>query len=189
MAYKGQTISNKITGETITWQETAADNNGKKLVFHFEVAPKGYLPVRHLHPNQVETFEITKGAFKVELNGELKTFCAGERLVIPKGAPHQWWNVSDSESVEMTVTFEPALNTETFLEQFFGICNDGKTKADGTPPFLQMMAMVNTYQLYIAGPPIFIQKVMGFVLGGIGQMMGFKKYYKQYSHSFTTEAV
>lgn len=181
MAKKGQTISNRCTGEQITWLETAADTGGKRLVFEFSVAPGGKLPVVHLHPEQDEIFEIRKGEFTISLGGENQTLKPGDKLTIPKGAPHQWWNPA-AEPAEMKVTFEPALNTETFLEQFFGLGNDGKTKPDGTPSFLQIMTMVNKYQLYVAGPPVFVQKIMGFVLGGIARLLGYRGFYQAYSN-------
>lgn len=181
MATKGQSISNVKTGEKITWIETAKETNGKKLVFDFAVTPKGKLPVVHFHPNQTETFEIKSGEFCIKLGTETKQLKVGEKLTIDKGVPHQWWNPSDLQTAEMRVTFEPALNTETFLEQFFGLGNDNKTKPDGTPSFLQIMAMANEYEIYIAGPPLFIQKIMGLVLGGIARIIGYQKYYKQYS--------
>lgn len=81
----------------------------------------------------------------------------------------------------MIVTFALALNTETFLEQFFGLCNNGKTSADGTPTFLQLMAMANEYELYVAGPPLPIQKLMGVMLGGMARLAGLKKFYPEYS--------
>lgn len=181
MAKKGQTILNQCTGEKITWLETAADTHGERLVFDFAVAPGGKLPVMHLHPEQEETFEILKGEFAVLVGGKTHMLKPGEVFGIPKGAPHRWWNPSDSETAEMKVRFEPALNTETFLEQFFGLGNDGKTKADGTPSFLQIMAMVNKYQLYVAGPPVFVQKIMGFTVGGIARLLGYRDYYAEYS--------
>lgn len=181
MAKKGQTIVNKITGEKVTWLETAADTNGEKLVFLFEVAPKGELPVTHFHPEQTETFEIKEGAIKINFNGEEKTLSAGENFTIPEGIPHRWWNDSATETVKLIATFQPALNTETFLEQFYGLGNEGKTKPDGTPDFLQLMAMVRKYQLYIAGSPIFVQKVMSVFLGTIGRIFGYKSYYPKYS--------
>lgn len=183
MATKGQSISNTKTGEKITWMQTAKDNNGEKLVFDFSVAPKGKLPVVHFHPNQTETFKINSGVFHFKIGKEIKQLKAGEKITIDKGVSHQWWNPSDSQTAEMVVTFEPALNTETFLEQFFGLGNDNKTKADGTPAFLQIMAMANEYEIYVAGPPLPIQKVMGFILGGLARIMGYKKFYKQYSQS------
>lgn len=181
MATKGKTISNIKTGEKITWLETAQDTQGKKLVFAFSVEPKGKLPVTHYHPNQTETFEITSGIFNFTLGKETKQLKAGDLLTIEKGVPHRWWNPSENETAEMIVTFEPALNTETFLEQFCGLCNDNKTNDLGVPTFLQIMAMTNEYQLYIAGPPLPIQKIMGFVIGGIAKLLGYKKYYPQYS--------
>ena len=181
MAKKNAVISNAKTGEKITWVETAADTNGKRLVFDFEVRPGGKLPAVHFHPNQTERFELKKGVFIVNLNGETRTLHAGDSLTIEKGIPHNWYNPSDTEPAEMLVTFEPALNTETFLEQFYGLGNAGKTSPDGTPSFLQIMAMANEYELYIAGPPLPVQKAMSAVLGGLARMIGYKKFYPEFS--------
>lgn len=180
MAMIGHSIENKITGEKITWLETAQKSQGKILRFDFAVRPQGALPVRHLHPRQEETFAMKAGTLKVEVNGKTHHLRAGESLTIPRGAPHQWWNVG-AEEAKLTVTFTPALNTETFLEQFFGLCNSGKSSADGTPHFLQLMAMVNEYELYVAGPPLFIQKLMGVVIGGLARLTGLKKFYPEFS--------
>lgn len=183
MATKGHSISNSKTGEKITWTETAKDSKGKKLVFDFSVTPKGKLPVVHFHPNQTETFEIKAGEFCVKIGKEIKQLKEGDKITINKGVSHQWWNPSDTHTAEMVVTFEPALNTEIFLEQFFGLSNDNKTKEDGTPSFLQIMAMVNEYEIYVAGPPLALQKIMGIVFGGLARIIGYKKFYKQYSQS------
>jgi hypothetical protein len=156
------------------------DTDGKWLSFQFDVAPGGNLPITHYHPSQKETFQIIKGTFKVSLPGEIRILQKGERLVIPKGIPHRWWNESASEPAEIKVTFEPALNTETFLEQFYGLSNDDKTKKDGTPNFLQLMTWVNEYQVFIKEPPFLIQKLMGYILGGLARFLGFKEYYPQY---------
>jgi quercetin dioxygenase-like cupin family protein len=181
MAKKDRTISNSKTGEKITWIETAEGTNGKRLIFDFEVAPNGKLPVVHFHPRQTERFDLKAGKFTINLNGAVKHLQPGDSFLIEKGTPHQWWNPSDTEAAQLTVTFEPALNTEVFLEQFFGMGNDDKTKPDGTPPFLQIMAMANTYEIYIAGPPLPIQKIMGVLLGGIARLFGYKKFYPAYS--------
>jgi mannose-6-phosphate isomerase-like protein (cupin superfamily) len=181
MATKGRSISNNKTGEKITWLETSFDTQGKQLVFDFSVSPNGKLPVTHFHPNQAETFEIQKGEFCIKIGNDIKKLKPGDRIMIDKGVAHQWWNPSETQTAEMKVTFEPALNTEVFLEQFFGLGNDNKTKADGTPSFLQIMAMANKYEIYIAGPPLFIQKLMSAVLGGIARLIGYKSYYEKYS--------
>ena len=180
MARKGSTISNSITGEQITWIETASDTNGARLVCDFSVRAGGKLPVTHLHPQQSERFEMSSGRFWIERKGEVNVMGPGDTITIAQGEPHTWWN-EGAETAHMRVTFTPALNTETFLEQFFGLCNDGRAKADGTPAFLQIMAMANRFQIYVAGPPIIVQKCLSFVLGGIARMLGYKSFYPEYS--------
>ena len=181
MASPRQSIENKCTGERITWIETARDTGGALLRFEFTVAPGGRLPVKHLHPGQSERFELSSGEFCVDLNGQERVLKPGETLTIAPGQPHSWRNPSSSEQARLIVTFEPALNTETFLEQFFGLANDGKTKPDGTPPFLQIMAMVNRYQLFIAGPPVFMQRIMGATIGNLARLLGYRAYDPRYS--------
>ncbi len=182
MAIKGQSISNKITGEHITWLETAKDTNGQRLKARFSVGPKGRLPVVHFHPNQVETFEFIEGEFCLKVGDETKNLHPGDTVVIQKGVPHTWWNPSETDTAQMIVSLEPALNSEIFLEQFFGLCNDGKAKADGTPYFMQIMACINTYQIYIEGPPLLLQKIMGYTLGSLARLLGYKTYYPEYSN-------
>lgn len=182
MAIKGETITNKITGEKITWIETSKDTNGASLKMHFNVAPKGKAPVKHIHPEQDEIFEeVISGTLRVERNGETQILKPGDSIKVEKGLPHQWWNHSESEPMEMKVTMKPALNSEIFFEQLFGLANDNKTRKDGSPRFMQMMAMINKYKIYLAGPPVRLQKMMSYLFGGIAQLMGYKSYYKKYS--------
>lgn len=181
MAKKGQSIANKITGEKFTWLETATDTGGERLRFDFEIAPLGHAPVAHIHPNQDETFEIKKGKLWLKIQDKEQVLQAGDRVTILKNLPHEWKNPSETETTEMLVTFQPALKTETFFEQFCGLANDGKTKTDGSPQFLQIMAMANEYEIFIAGPPVPVQRVMGFVVGGVARLLGYKKFYPKYS--------
>lgn len=184
MAKSGQTLINKITGEKIIWIETSEETNGQYILFEFEIPPKGFVPVRHIHPSQDEHFEILSGSLRLELNGETKEIIAGDKIIIPSGKPHQWWNDSSHTTVKAKIKFEPALKTEIFFEQFFGLANEGKTKNDGSPKFMQIMAMSNTYDIYISGPPVPLQKIMSFVLGGIARLFGYRKCYKQYSDQY-----
>lgn len=180
MARKQQTISNPVTGEKITWLETSADTGGSYVLFDLEVKEGGKVAVRHVHPGQDETFLIQTGKLKLEMNGTVKLYGPGDAVTIPKGTPHEWWNNGDGP-LQMQVRFSPALKTEIFFEQFFGLARDGKTDEKGSPSFMQIMAMCNEYRIYIAGPPIFIQRLMGIIVGGVARLTGRKRYYPQYS--------
>lgn len=177
MATSGQIITNKVNGEKLKYLKTAEETNGSLTQFELWVSPKGNVPVRHIHPTQSETIEVISGVFKVECAGEIKYLKPGEKFIIDKGKPHQWWNESDSQEVHAIFTIEPANKFEVMQEQIFGICN-----AKGKLSFLQIMVMAKEYDMVIAGPPIFIQKIMRAVLSPIGRLLGYKKYYPEYSH-------
>ncbi|MBA4853790.1 cupin domain-containing protein [Emticicia sp. BO119] len=181
MAQQGQIIENKVTGEKVTFLATAADTDGKYLRFRLNVKPQGFVTVNHVHPSQDEKFEMKKGKLKVLVGKKEFFLIPGETTLIPKGIGHQWWNESPDEEAEMEVEFTPAGNMETFLEQYYGLCNEGKCDAKGTPAFMQIMSFGNEYELFVSGPPIGVQRVMSAVLGSIAHLMGYKKYYAQYA--------
>jgi quercetin dioxygenase-like cupin family protein len=178
MTKTGQILINKVTGEKVKYLQTAEDTNGRLTRFEIWVSPKGNVPVRHIHPTQSETIEISSGVLKVEWDGNIKYMQAGEKLTIEKGTPHQWWNDSDSQEVQAIFTIEPANNFQEMQEQIFGIFN-----AKGKLSFLQIMVMAKKYDMVIAGPPLIIQKIMRVVLSPIGRILGYKKYYPEYSNS------
>jgi len=61
MAYAGQILENPVTGERIIFRKTAADTDGKYVEIDLVLAPDGAVPGTHVHPLQVETFEVIKG--------------------------------------------------------------------------------------------------------------------------------
>ena len=176
MAKVGQVLTNEVTGEKLKYIQTAEETDGRLTKFDLWVLPKGFMPVRHLHPGQDETVEIISGTFKVECDGEVMYMKPGETFTIEKGKPHQWWNESDSEESHVVFTIEPANNFQVMQEQIFGICNE-----KGKLSFLQIMVMAKTYDMVIAGPPIALQKIMRTLLSPIGWMLGLRKYYPEYS--------
>ena len=50
MAYAGQTIENPISGEKITFTQTAADTDGELLAFDMTLSVDGHVPGAHVHP-------------------------------------------------------------------------------------------------------------------------------------------
>jgi mannose-6-phosphate isomerase-like protein (cupin superfamily) len=176
MARTGQTIQNNIAGFTLQWLQTAKESNGEFVKCKMRLAPKSYMPVRHIHPGQTETFEIMTGKLRIECGGITKIIARQESFTVPKGKPHQWWNESESDELEMIVTMAPAANWETQMEQVFGIMN-----AKGKLSFLQIMAMMKEYDMYIAGPPLVFQKILSSVLYPFAKIRGIKKFYPEYS--------
>lgn len=162
MAHKGQTITNKITGEILTFTQTAADTNGEKLVFDLILSPGSTVPIKHVHTLQDEIFETIEGYVDVEVGNEHKIIYAGDKVFMPKSIPHKWWN-SSGKDVRLTVTFVPAYNTEDFFIEMFALANAGKTKPNGAPLFRQAAIMCGKYHIYHPVAPLFLQKIVSFI--------------------------
>ena len=64
MAKAGQTVTNPVTGERITFIETSADTGGERVTIELGLDPTGAVPGLHVHPEQYETFHVVSGTMK-----------------------------------------------------------------------------------------------------------------------------
>jgi mannose-6-phosphate isomerase-like protein (cupin superfamily) len=131
MAVVGATIENPVTGEAITWIETAATNEGSLLAFDLALKPDAALAAEHRHLRQEEHFRVETGRLGLRIGGEESELAAGEDATVPAGVPHRWWPLG-SDGTVVRVELRPALETELFFETFFGLGRDGKTNRKGT---------------------------------------------------------
>lgn len=101
---------------------------------------------------------------------------AGNVLVIPKGVPHVWENAGEDD-LRMVIEFRPALNSEGFFESYFGLGQDGKTNPKtGLPNLLRMALLLREFEpeIYLARPPLFVQRVVFGTLARIGKLLGYR---------------
>lgn len=159
MAHKGQTIYNTVTGETLTFLQTAYDNNGERLVFELLLNPGSTVPMKHIHTEQDEIFEVISGEVNIEVGKKQRQLKPGDNALMPKKIPHRWWNQS-SEKALLTVTFIPAHNTEDFFVEMFALASSGRTKKKGAPTFMQAAVMCGKYDIYHPKIPVIIQKMV-----------------------------
>lgn len=181
MATPGKTVSNHLTGETITWLETAADTHGAYLKFRLDVAPLGLAAVEHIHADQDERFEIRSGSVELLMEGRRRVLHAGDEFIVPKGARHQWWNRSETIPLVMDLTFTPALNTETMFEQLWGQVAVGQCKPDGGPRMVDALAMMHKYHIYLAGSPVWLQRVLSFAFANVVRLFGYRMFRTEHS--------
>lgn len=114
MARVGETIEHPLTGERLTFLETAATTGGDLLKVSVEMAPGGTLARPHVHPRAQEEFEVLSGRIQLKTDGETCVAEAGESVIVPRGAGHVWGNPFDDPAT-ITVAVRPALKLETFL--------------------------------------------------------------------------
>lgn len=173
-----------VTGERIVFRRRSRETGGEFLEMNLYLAPGGFIPAAHVHPNQEERFEISGAEVMFRVGKVERLYKPGEVAVVPAGQPHVWWNPSQTEAATL-IRFTPALNTETFFETFFGLAADGKVGKNGLPNPLQMAVLARDYRKEMQLPPP-TQWVLGplsIALAPVGRVMGYRGRYDKYSGS------
>jgi quercetin dioxygenase-like cupin family protein len=183
MAHVGQTIEHPLSGERLTFLETAATTGGDLLKISIDMAPGGILGAAHVHPRAHEEFEVLSGRIQLKTSGKTRVADAGQRIIVPRGADHIWGNPFDDPAT-VAVGLRPALKMETLFETLFGLANDGKlnTKTQ-MPSFLQLILMAHEYRHDITLPGVggVATRAVGAVLSPLARARGYRARYPQYS--------
>lgn len=180
MAHQGDVIENPVTGERIVFRQTSADTNGELLQFELFLKPHGFVPAEHIHARQQERPEVVSGNVRYRLGGSEEGLGPGEAAVLPPGTPHTLWNDTDEEA-HLIMDVRPALGVETAIETLFGLARDGKTNSKGMPNPLHGALLAREYELFLAGPPIAIQRAGTAMLAPIARLFGYRTRYPEYS--------
>ena len=136
-------------------------------------------PPEHVHGNFDEYFEVANGELSLLVNGEVKKIRPGQKLHIPKGTPHKPFNeTADTIYVKGLVAFPEEF--AFYLVQVYGLMdNAGLGNSPGT--MLQMSLIGHAgFDSYLAGPPVAMQKVMGFLLSPAARLLGYKSFHPEY---------
>jgi quercetin dioxygenase-like cupin family protein len=187
MAKAGDTIESPPTGARIRFLKTARDTNGQLLQIDDVMKGGGRVAIEHVHPYIEERFEILSGTARLSMRGQERDVGAGETVVVPAGTPHVWGNPHEDE-VYLLIEFRPALRMEEWFESFFGLQKDGKVNPNsGLPNPLQWAVISREYEdeLYLASPPLLVQRVRFGLLALIGKLVGYKARYPKYSAAET----
>ncbi|WP_309572006.1 cupin domain-containing protein [Deinococcus sp.] len=174
----GDVISNPISGETFRFLRTADSTGGQLLELDCTVTPGGRVavPLLHVHPKQSETFEVLEGSIRTVVGGIEATHGPGETVVIPAGVPHIWENASADRPLRFRVRLEPPGHWEALFATTFDLARRGETLPDGRVPLVPMAVNLHhsPEHFYLAGPPVWAQKILFAVLAGVGWLLGYR---------------
>jgi quercetin dioxygenase-like cupin family protein len=178
MIRAGDTIENPVTGERILFRKTSRETNGEAVVIETWVQPSGFVAAAHVHPSQEERFQVLRGTVGFRLGREKIEAGPGQRLTVPAGTPHKFWNAGDEEC-HFVCEVRPALQFEKLLETMFALAVDGKTNRKGMPNPLRLAVIARHHfdDVRLPFPPAWTQQV-GLALGApLGRLLGYEATY------------
>jgi quercetin dioxygenase-like cupin family protein len=175
----GDTIVNPVTGERILFRKTARETGGEAVILECFVQPTGFVAAAHVHPGQEERFEILRGAVGFRVGREERVAGPGERLTVPAGTAHSFWNAGDEEA-HFVCEVRPALQFEQLLETMFALAADGRTNRKGMPNPLRLAVIARAHfdTVQLPFPPAWMQR-FGLALGApLGRLLGYRSTYE-----------
>jgi quercetin dioxygenase-like cupin family protein len=132
VAHAGQEIEGQ-GGFRLRLVQTAAETDGELLEMEVSYGGTGGLPPEHLHPRQVERFEVLDGTVRTIIDGDERRYTAGEIFEVPAGTPHQ---MGGEGPARMRWEVRPALRTAEFFERLHGDGPDSVSAAPSPAEFL-----------------------------------------------------
>jgi hypothetical protein len=80
----------------------------------------------------------------------------------------------------MLVEFTPAGEMLTFFETFCGFAREERADGNGSPPFLQIAVSCRHWDMYLASPPVAVQRTLFALLGPVARLRGYRPRYERF---------
>lgn len=173
-------IENPVTGERGIVRH-GPPTSGSRLVADLYARPGAAVVGEHVHPASTETFTVVRGTLGIRLDGTESLATAGERVVVPPGTPHDWWNVGD-DTAWVIVEVDPGHRFEAMIRNLFGLAADGRTDDTGRPGLLQAALLAREFDdtIRFTSPPRAIQRALFAALAPLARLRGLRGSYPDY---------
>jgi quercetin dioxygenase-like cupin family protein len=190
MSRAGDVNENPVTGERVVVRVGTEDSGGNLLVIDGYVKPGGAVTGEHVHPSIDEDFTVVRGRVGFRIDGRESVAEPGERLHVPAGTAHDWWNAGDEEA-HVRVEIRPGARFEEMAINLFGLAQDGKTNSRGMPNLLQAAIFAREFSdvLYFTSPPLWVQRLLFGSLARLARLLGYRGSYPEYLERGPSERV
>jgi mannose-6-phosphate isomerase-like protein (cupin superfamily) len=174
MINPGDTLFNHVTGEELTFFETAASTGGEYVDLMCTVRPGGFVAAAHIHPSQSETFTAVDGVLDLRVGRDRVRLERGESATVAAGTPHRFWN-DGAEPAVFRCVVRPALQFESLIETMFTLAAEGRTNRKGMPNPVRMAAIARAHRdvIRLAGVPSWMQDLGTLAAVPLAHVLGY----------------
>lgn len=171
----GEVYENRVQGDRFVVREGSDDTGGERLTGDLYIRPGGAVAAKHVHAYITERFEVVEGRVRFHLDGRDEMATAGERVEVPPGAVHDWWNVGEDEA-HVRVDIRPAERFELMIQMLYGLANDGRSDTRGVPRLLPLALFAREFRSEgeFVRPPRIVQRVLFGLLAPLARARGYR---------------
>lgn len=171
-------IVNRYNRETFIFTDPVDDEAAARFDVILEKdGSGGGNAIAHIHPNSDEYFHVRTGCMMISIDGVEHIAHAGETIMVPRGKPHFFRNAHDGDT-HATVSFTPGNQHLRFFLNLAAmtVLEPRSFSPSGDVKLLQIALALNAYRdhLYIAGPPIWVQKLLYAALAPVAKLVGYR---------------
>jgi quercetin dioxygenase-like cupin family protein len=132
-------------GPLVTFMAQGDQTGGAFTAFESRPAP-GEGPPFHLHVLEDETMHVLEGRLRVRLDETVREAPAGTLVFIPRGVPHSWQNIGETEARFLFLFTPAAPGMERFFERAAELPDEQRADAFGT--------LAGDAGMQVLGPPL-----------------------------------
>ena len=157
-------------GSTYVVVRPSADSGGEEVEMEFVLPPGCVPPPPHVHPRQIEAYEVIEGSFDVTVDGGWQTLGPGESASVPVGALHTFRNRSGSV-VRVRNWHRPAVRFEDFIERMAATLRSAGVTSRRDPRLYMCLSMVMLDFPETLVPARRRDRVPMHALAGVGRLL------------------
>ena len=177
-----RTVSNPVTGESVTFLRTADETDGEYVRVRCDVPAGVQGPPLHYHTAFTESFEVVEGTLYVCIGSKDPiALRPGQKAFAGLGVVHRFWN-EGLEPCAFEAEIRPASNFEETIRAGFGLARDGRVNAKGVPKDPMELALIyELSQSYLPGMPLFLQRGLFGIVARIARWRGYDPEFSKYT--------
>lgn len=134
----GTELVNPVTGEHLVVLVAPTIANGGLLVADMFVRPGGAGIGDHTHPGVEEVITVKRGHVDLRVDGRYQVAIPGDRVEIPAGVAHDWWNGGDYDA-HVRLEACPGHRLLEAIATLYAAAGDDAARQDGQPSWLQLV--------------------------------------------------